>query len=123
MIAAQRDGKGRSIMHGASGTTVLCTVLLVRAGRKRDLSPATHTRAHEWELLMVKETGEDRDRQLETYKAQRDRLVAELDSYRSGASTAAGTGKDRTDAISKLEREITQLEERIAQLEVELGKA
>jgi hypothetical protein len=76
---------------------------------------------------MVKETGEDRHRQLETYKAQRDRLVAELDSYRSGASTAMGSGKDRTDTteetIAKLEREISQLEELIAQFEAELGKA
>jgi hypothetical protein len=74
---------------------------------------------------MVKETGEDRDRQLETYKAQRDRLVAELDSYRLGASTA--TGKDPTDTsdetIAMLEREISRLEEMIAQYEVELGKA
>jgi hypothetical protein len=76
---------------------------------------------------MVKETGEDRQRQLETYKAQRDRLAAELDSYRSGASTATGTGKDRTDTtdetIAKLEREISHLEEMIAQFEVKLGKA
>jgi hypothetical protein len=76
---------------------------------------------------MVKETGEDRERQLETYKAQRDRLAAELDSYRSGASTAMGTGKDHTDTtdetIAKLEREISNLEEMIAQFEVKLGKA
>jgi uncharacterized coiled-coil DUF342 family protein len=76
---------------------------------------------------MVKETGEDRDRQLETYKAQRDRLVAELDSYRAGESTISDTGKERADitdeTIAKLEREISQLEEMIAQLEVEFGKA
>ena len=76
---------------------------------------------------MVKETGEDRARQLETYKAQRDRLIAELDSYRSGASTATGTGKDGIDTtdetIAKLEREISHLEEMIAQFEVDLGKA
>lgn len=76
---------------------------------------------------MVKETGEDKERKLETYKAQRDRLVAELGSYRSGASTATGTGKDGTDAtdetIAKLEREISRLEEMIAEFEVEIGKA
>ena len=76
---------------------------------------------------MVKETGEDSERQLETYKAQRDRLVAELDSYRSGSLQTRGTGADRTDTtddtIAKLEREISHLEEMIAQFEVERGKA
>jgi uncharacterized coiled-coil DUF342 family protein len=75
---------------------------------------------------MIKETGEDRNRRLETYKAQRDRLVAELDSYRGGGSTTTRTGKERAnttgETIAKLEREISQLEAMIAQLEIEFGK-
>ena len=59
-------------------------------------------------------------------RAERERLYAQLEAYRSGARTGVGAGKTRIDTtgetITRLEAEIAQLGDVIACYERELRK-